>query len=195
MRIKLKLKTCKNPSCKMKFMPTKPLQNVCDWKCALAYTNASKDKLNRATALKSRRETKEKLKKLDSLTDIANDVQKYFNQYKREKDKADGYGCISCGTTKPDIQYCAGHFRSRGATSALRFNEDNVWLQCNKRCNLMLSGNIGNYRIELVKRIGIDRVEALENYNTPKKWTKEELFAIKAKYQQLTKELKNVQQD
>ena len=86
---------------------------------------------------------------------------------------------------------CAGHFRSRGAASHLRFNEFNVNLQCNMRCNQMLSGNIGAYRIELVKRYGIEVVESLENNNQTHKWTKDELISIKLKYRAKLKELKN----
>lgn len=50
--------------------------------------------------------------------------------------------CISCGTTNPNIQYAAGHFRTTKAAGNLRFNEDNVHTQCNYRCNSVLAGNI-----------------------------------------------------
>ncbi|STS93497.1 protein NinG [Klebsiella grimontii] len=59
----------------------------------------------------------------------------------------------------------AGHYRSRGKASHLRYNEDNIHKQCH-HCNVQLSGNQQQYRISLVEKIGAERVEALENNNT-----------------------------
>jgi hypothetical protein len=190
--LKIKPKTCRE--CKQKFIPIRAIQPVCsDFKCMVAYANKSAEKAALAREKKSKREHKAKIEKAKNLTEVAHETQRFFNQYIRERDKAAGYGCISCGTKNPNIQYCAGHFRSRGATSKLRFHEDNVHLQCNYHCNSQLSGNIGNYRIELIKRIGLERVEALENDNATYKWTREELIALKTKYKQLTKKLKESQ--
>ncbi len=36
---------------------------------------------------------------------------------------------------------------------------------------MMLSGNIENYRPRLIEKIGLERVEALENNNEIKRWT------------------------
>jgi hypothetical protein len=186
--LKIKPKTCRE--CKQKFIPIRAIQPVCnDFKCMVAYANKSAEKASLAREKKAKREHKAKIEKAKNLTEVAHETQRFFNQYIRERDKAAGYGCISCGTKNPNIVYCAGHYRSRGATSKLRFHEDNVHLQCNYHCNSQLSGNIGNYRIELIKRIGLERVEALENDNATYKWTREELIALKTKYKQLTKQL------
>jgi hypothetical protein len=187
--IKIKPKTCR--ICKQKFLPSRAIQPACSYECQVVYATKVAAKAAIAREKKAKREHKAKVEKSKSLADIANDTQKFFNEFIRERDKAAGYGCISCGTMKQGIVYCAGHYRSRGATSKLRFNEDNVHLQCNFRCNSQLSGNIMNYRIELIKRIGLERVEALENDNATYKWTREELIALKAKYKQMTKELKD----
>ena len=48
----------------------------------------------------------------------------------------------------------------------LRFHEDNVHKQC-ERCNTYWSGNLINYRIALVERIGVERVEFLERKDHP----------------------------
>jgi hypothetical protein len=185
--IKIKPKTCR--ICKQKFIPSRAIQPACSYECQVAYALALVERKNKREAVAAKREHKAKVEKAKNLTEIAHETQRFFNQYIRERDKAAGYGCISCGTKNPNIQYCAGHFRSRGATSKLRFHEDNVHLQCNYHCNSQLSGNIGNYRIELIKRIGLERVEALENDNATYKWTREELIALKTKYKQLTKQL------
>jgi hypothetical protein len=54
----------------------------------------------------------------------------------------------------------------------------------------MLSGNQIEYRKRLIKKIGVERVEWLENNgNIVKKWTKEELKLLITEYKQKTKEL------
>jgi hypothetical protein len=82
------------------------------------------------------------------------ELQTVFNRYIRLRDE--GKPCISCGTTKP-VQYAAGHYFTIGSCPALRFDEDNVHLQCNKNCNLEKSGNIAEYSINLPLRIGVQR--------------------------------------
>jgi hypothetical protein len=69
--------------------------------------------------------------------------------------------CISCGT-RASVQYAAGHFYSVGSYPNLRFNEDNVHKQCNRKCNMALSGNLLAYRERLIDRIGIDRFNQLD---------------------------------
>ena len=80
-----------------------------------------------------------------------------FNAYIRNRDE--GKPCISCGKF---VSLQAGHFYSGGHYSALRFSEDNVHGQC-KRCNYFLSGDLNNYRKNLISRIGIKKVEELDN--------------------------------
>ena len=48
-----------------------------------------------------------------------------------------------------------------------------------------------DYRVGLIKRIGLEAVESLEADQTPKKYTIAELRAIKAHYVAKLKELKN----
>ncbi|VEB00995.1 bacteriophage Lambda NinG protein [Klebsiella pneumoniae] len=63
----------------------------------------------------------------------------------------------------------ASHYRSRGAASHLKFNVFNVHSACT-RCNRQLSGNAVEYRIRLIERIGLDRVERLETDNEPRRF-------------------------
>lgn len=184
----IKPKKCKQ--CRQLFSPQKPLQNVCGFDCAVDYAVALKLKNNRLERVKSRKETKEKLLKFKKLSEYVDEAQREFNKYIRFRDLKAGYGCISCGTKSCRL-WVAGHYRTTKAASNLRFNEDNVHLQCGWNCNVNQSGNIIPYRIELVKRIGLERVEALENDNATKTYTKEELIAIKVKYKQLTKQLED----
>ena len=43
----------------------------------------------------------------------------------------------------------------------MRFEEDNVNSQC-KHCNYFMSGNLLNYRKNLINKIGLERVERLD---------------------------------
>lgn len=91
-----------------------------------------------------------------SVAELKQLAQKYFNAFIRKRDK--GQPCISCGSGTPTQ---ASHFYSAGHYNALRFNEDNVWLAC-VRCNFFLSGNLGEYRKRLEKKIGKERLLALD---------------------------------
>lgn len=104
-----------------------------------------------------------------------------------------GKGCISCGAncgaTAVGGDGDAGHFRSRGSAPHLRFDERNCHLQC-KKCNRYLSGNVANYRIGLIERIGLDAVDALESDQEPRNHTIDDLREIKARYTKLANDLK-----
>ena len=102
----------------------------------------------------------------------------------RDKDEP----CISCGRYHVG-KYDAGHYRSVGACPELRFCELNVHKQC-VPCNQHKSGNVIEYRINLVNKIGADKVTWLERQDQePKKYTVEECKAIIAYYKAKCKEL------
>ncbi|CAB4215321.1 Bacteriophage lambda NinG, partial [uncultured Caudovirales phage] len=61
----------------------------------------------------------------------------------------------------------ASHYYSAGKHNNLRFNEDNVWLSC-RRCNYYMSGNLIPYRERLIKKIGLERVEKLDELSKVK---------------------------
>jgi len=73
----------------------------------------------------------------------------------------------------------------------VRFNEDNVHLSCRK-CNYFLAGNLIPYHIELINRIGEERVIALQDKvsrakQTGYKWDRFFLIEIIEKYKALNK--------
>jgi len=72
----------------------------------------------------------------------------------------------------------AGHYRSRGAAPHLRFNVFNCHAQSVKD-NRHLSGNIVEYRMRLIERIGLERVERLEQDHSYRKYTAEYLKRVK----------------
>ena len=167
----LRKKKCK--ACGDVFQPVRPFQEVCKpFPCSLDLAKAK----NKKAEDKHFRERKKDLRPITHWLKVTQEV---FNEYIRKRDRLQP--CISCRTID-SAEFCAGHFRSRGAASNLRFNEDNVNRQCNKHCNQALSGNIQNYRIGLIAKIGLERVEALENNNDIKKYTRQELESLRTTY-------------
>ncbi|MEQ1977637.1 recombination protein NinG, partial [Xenorhabdus sp. SGI240] len=79
-----------------------------------------------------------------------------------------------------------------GPTSAapqLRFDENNIHRQCIV-CNQHKSGNLVPYRVELIRRIGLTKVDAIESNHDRHRWTIEECKAIKAEFQEKLKTLR-----
>jgi hypothetical protein len=162
--------------------------------CALTYARSVRGKEEKVRQVKEKRETKTKLDALKKIPELVEEAQKAFNLFIRTRD-ADK-PCICCGKPLGDGdvggRFDCGHYRSRGSASHLRFNEDNAHGQ-RKYCNRHGAGRAVDFRIGLIARIGLDRVEALEADNTPHKWTREELITIKAEYTAKAKALKAAQ--
>lgn len=112
-------------------------------------------------------------------------AQAAFNAFIRVRDEKDT--CISCGRHH-DGQYHAGHYRTVGAHPELRFDELNCHKQCSV-CNNHLSGNLLEYRISLIKKIGQGTVEILEGPHKPKKYSVDDLKQIAKTYKQKKKDL------
>ncbi|MCP1446415.1 hypothetical protein J3D54_005547 [Pseudomonas sp. GGS8] len=190
MRVALKeakTKKCKNPACGVSFKPSfSTAQKVCSWACGLAIKDVNQEKARKSLAQIERKEIKARKERLKSRADHTRETQVVFNEWIRLRDAA--LPCVSCGRHH-EGQYHAGHYRTVGANPELRFEPLNVWKQC-APCNNHKSGDIVNYRIELVKRIGADKVDWLEGPHEPKRYTIEELKTIKAEYRAKTKELK-----
>lgn len=182
-----KPKTC--PICSAEYTPRSSLQKVChNYKCALEFNRQADakiaDRKNRKREKEERAAWRERKADVKPLSHWMSMTQRAFNDYIRARD---GDICISCGS-KTAISYHAGHYRTTAAASQLRFNEDNVHSQC-AACNVHHSGAVGPYRINLIAKIGAERVEALENNNTTHRYTREELERIRTRYRALLREL------
>jgi len=132
----------------------------------------AKERIKRK-ALKVRKES------LKTIGDRTKGAQTAVNKYIRMRDY--GKPCVSCGSLpepKRGGTMDAGHYRSRGAAAHLRFDLFNIHAQCVK-CNRFGSGNAVDYRIELIKRIGLERVERLEHDNGCRKFTADYLDRVK----------------
>jgi hypothetical protein len=146
------MKKCK--VCSDKFLPRfSTLQATCEQPaCIIAWSKKSQAKEHRQWKKQAKARTM-------TTSDHIQICQRVFNAFIRMRDK--DLPCISCGT-RASVQYAAGHFYSVGSYPNLRFNEDNVHKQCNRKCNMALSGNLLAYREGLIDRIGIDRFNALD---------------------------------
>ena len=181
-----KPKTCRNTACSIKFVPQRLGQAVCSPVCALATKDVNQQKARKSLAQVERREIKVRKEKLKSRADHLKDTQQAFNAWIRERDAE--LPCISCGRHHAG-QYHSGHYRTVGASPELRFEPLNAWKQC-APCNNHLSGNLINYRISLLQKIGEEKVIWLEGPHEAKKYTIEELKAMTADYRAKTRELK-----
>jgi len=174
------MKKCKH--CKEQFQPYNSLQKYCfKDECRTIWIESEK--------AKQWQKKKAKIKQdLMTIQDYIKIAQQVFNKYIRLRDK--GNKCISCGKDiKENEVVHASHYKPAGTCWATRFNEDNVHVSCVK-CNNFLSGNLSEYRIRLVNKIGLERVEEIERLSVDtKKFTIDELKEIINEYKKKIKEL------
>lgn len=174
----MKNRICK--VCKNIYEPRNKGQSICSVTCALKYVK----KKNREEFVKQTRALKKKYYNTDR-KHLTKKAQKVFNEYIRMRDN--GNACISCGWTA-QCQWHAGHYRASGSAPALRFEPLNCNLQC-AQCNLHKSGNLTNYRIGLIKKIGLEKVKWIEGTHPVNPISIEKLKKIYKKYSKLISEM------
>ena len=148
------------------------------------------------------------MSKQQSLEQIRQKCLKAF-QLLRRLEEADQFGYCTCISTGKRIYYkeCdGGHYISR-TCRATELEHDNVWPQ-SKYANQYLHGDYHNYRDSLIKKIGLDRVERLEDLR--RAWqgsdveiAKEDLHLLEKKtkayyvqkYKELNKQIKQLKID
>jgi Bacteriophage Lambda NinG protein len=158
-------KTCEEPSC------------IIEW------SKLTREKEAKKEHVAWKKEAKEKLM---TLSDYIQICQKVFNTYIRMRDK--DKPCISSGRPLKG-KYDAGHYFSTGAYPNLRFHEDNVHGQ-SVHDNRDLHGNLIAYREGLIKRIGIERFEALERLKqVSRHYTTTEVKELIKQYRNKIKEI------
>ena len=184
-------KKCSVKTCRASFVPRQSFQTWCSPDCAVVIARGKQEKKRKAMATIERREIKVRKEKLKTRSDHMREAQQAFNEFIRWRDQAAGHLCISSG--KPldwsGNAVDAGHYRSVGSAPHLRFDERNCHAQ-SKQDNRFLSGNAVDYRIGLIARIGQEAVDALESDQSVRKYTVDEIKAIKAAYRAKTRELK-----
>lgn len=176
--------------CKKPFFKTLPLQIVCSPACAIEQASATRAKAERMQAKEDRKTLRIQREKLKTRRDYLKEAQRAFNDFIRARDK--DKPCICCGQPLGEGSiggaFDCGHYRSVGSAPHLRFDERNAHGQ-RKQCNRYGAGRAVDYRIGLGRRLGMEVVEQLESDNTPQKWTKEDLIAIRDHYRAKRKAL------
>jgi hypothetical protein len=166
-------------SCREKFIPKYRFQKYCmiNDECIKHFAEQTK--------LKAWNEKKKKVKEdLLTVQDYLKLAQQVFNKYIRLRDK--GNNCISCD--KKALKENAGHMYSAGGHFNVRFDENNVHLQC-EYCNTFLHGNLLKYRENLVKKIGYEAFEKLTvDSQLTRKFTVDELKQLIETYKQKIKD-------
>lgn len=166
----------------------------------LARARATIEKHRKAEAAKERKEHREAKERVKTRSKWLSEAQDAFNDFIRERDK--DLPCICCGNWpdsddyKPGGTWDCGHFKSRGAFPELRFEEANAHKQlktCNGGSNKYAKKGrtvSEGYKARLIERIGQAAVDWLEGPHEPKKYTIDDLKAIKAEYKLKLKELR-----
>jgi hypothetical protein len=185
----LKQRKCK--ACKTPFTPARSTQTACGIDCAMQLAHEKSVKLAECDRLDTVRKDRVRKERLKTRRDWEKEAQAAFNAFIRARDK--DMPCICCGLplSAGDVggAYDCGHYRSVGSAPHLRFHEDNAHAQ-RKQCNRWGAGRAVDYRLGLIERIGLARVEAIEVDQTPRKYTADELKAIRDKYRAKARELK-----
>lgn len=123
-------------------------------------------------------------KKLQKPKNLKKKVWQAFAAYIRRRDPK----CVTCGAPTTE----AGHYKHNSERSqsfggnALWYDERNVNGQCAK-CNRWMSSNPVPYALFLEEKYGMGILQELNKlWQTPKKWTREELEAVYNRYRDLT---------
>lgn len=158
-------------------------------------------RLQKKKEIDRKKQRKEALYQLESISSIESKVQDVFNKMRRFeellwfKKRNLEPTCISCGLPLRGDQWACGHYKAAGSGQfhMLRFDRMNTYLQHNVRCNKALSGDIVNYELGIIKRFGPAEGQVILDYcNTHKpdiNWTREELAAMKKDFAKRAREL------
>ncbi|KGQ29994.1 recombinase NinG [Gallibacterium genomosp. 2] len=168
------------------------LQKVCSVECAIKLSKEQarkkREKLDKQARVESKKRLSALKEKNKTKGQLIKEAQEAVNRYIRVRDE--NKECISCGTPliseKLGGGFDAGHYRSRGAAPHLRFYTLNIHGQC-KRCNRYLGGNYHEYRVGLIERLGIKKVEEIEADNRERHYSNDDLKRIKRIFNKKTR--------
>ncbi len=198
-RGEIRPKVCK--VCREDFFPARPMQSVCTPACAMKAARKATEKDAKARATQEKQADRKQREALKTLPELTKEAQQAFNAYIRERDRIAGHPCICCGQPLDwgtvgvrGHSVDSGHYRSTGSAPHLRFTEDNAHAQ-RVVCNRHGAGRAVDYRLGLIQRIGLARVEALETDNALRKFTRDELRQLRDHYRTQLRNLKRQAHD
>lgn len=160
---KLKCKYCKEYAPREQLIVT-PSGKFCNDNCMMTWIKEEQEKrrlkaIQKAYSTGGRRKGKSQNDCENDLSTRKEAAKTACHAYIRERDR--GQPCICCGKPISD-QNQAGHYLESGNNPKIRYDEDNIHLQ-SLRCNFFKGGDSGSYRINLIQKIGLERVERLES--------------------------------
>lgn len=154
-----------------------PAGSFCSLQHAVDYGRAKAQKAREKAKIKAQKAQKAKVKEGD-IRHQHKLTQSAVNRLCLLLDS--GKPCISCG--RPDgggRLRNAGHFKSRGANSGLRYDLLNIHGQCTY-CNLYNSGAVEGYRQGLLERYGSEILDYLDTAPRVRAWTAQELIQMRS---------------
>lgn len=180
-------KSPKSHKCKVcgtYYVKSQSLQKVCGVNCAIKLSQQqsrkAREQIERKERIKTRKRMTALKEKNKTHNELIKEAQSAVNRYIRLRDR--NQCCISCGMPLVSEQlgggFDAGHYRSRGSAPHLRFYTLNIFGQC-KKCNRYLGGNYHQFRLGLIDRLGIEKVEQIEADNRSRHYSDEDLRRIK----------------
>lgn len=189
---RVKPKTCR--VCRQKFTPTRPMQPVCEsFDCKVAYATKAAEKSAQRRNTAERKADATRRDAMKRASDLRAEAQAAFNAFIRYRDLSAGHRCICCDMPfedqRPGGSVDAGHYLSRGSHPNLAFDERNVHAQ-RKNCNRPGGTTAAAFRVGMIKRIGLEAVEALERDTTPRRYRADDFRAIRDLYRAKLKSLK-----
>lgn len=192
---------CRARGCENEFVQHNTLHNRC-YACLAATAKKERERKQRDNAKTERKAHREAKERIKTRSQWVKDAQiNAFNPWVRQRDILQP--CISCGRYDHEIddslrggKWDCGHYLSVGAHPELRFEPLNAHKQC-KSCN----GGSGKYarknhtvameyRVRLIDRIGLEKVEWLEGPHEPKNYAIDDLREIKTMYSALRRSLR-----
>lgn len=187
-----KKKLCRAKGCSVRFVPSRPFEQWCSPECGVRLAKQKREAKERKKARERKRTDRATKERHKTKPELTREAQKAFNEFIRLRDE--GKPCICCGRQAIDRSltgsvWHAGHYRSTGSAPHLRFHEDNVHRQL-AQCNKDGAGRAVDYRIGLIQRIGLERVEALEADQKPKHYTHDQLREIRDTYRARVNQIK-----
>jgi hypothetical protein len=152
--MKIKKRKCKNKGCNNTFPQYNSIVVWCSPKCGAEIAQAKVKANYKAETIVLR--NKYYASDIKTRKKAAKDA---CHLWIKIRDK--GLPCICCN--KPMGEHGnAGHFHESGSNSRIRYDEDNIHYQI-IQCNMHHGGDSDDYRGNLIKKIGITRVERLDS--------------------------------
>ena len=186
MNWKPKQRNCK--ACQTRFLAHREFEWWCSPECGTTLALAKMDKARQAKDKQARKDHRKDKEAVKTLPELRREAQSACNAYIRERDK--GKPCISCG--RPDDgthQRHAGHWKTTKARPDIRYEASQIHACC-FQCNVYGGGGLHEgYLPELIRRVGQSEVDRLQ-VTTVRKYSREELEAIKAHYRVETNRLR-----